>query len=267
MQESDKVRRLAEARQVLASDGKTTRQVGRERITKALDWVYRWGWSSPGVLDLLSGAQRRGLSAKLVGADLLVETKTSAGSIIADIPAKIITLSEAGIAETERFRENLLDYNTNPYKVNQALLRHDLLAQKATVKNLNSGGIKDFKTPRELAARSVRQLKQPDVLWIMRDNRTMAVEIELTAKFERKLDDFVMGIIMSLKSTPDKTARFNSCAIISDSDAIIRRYKAAFESGKSVNTWKKDQQSKWHIDQQYEVPDWVRGKIQWLKID
>jgi len=95
----------------------------------------------------------------------------------------------------------------------------------------------------------------------------MAVEIELTAKFERKLDDFVLGIILSLKATQEKPARFNSCAIISDSDAILKRYKAAFEPEKKVHAWKKDAQSKWHIDRQYEVPEWVSGKIQWLKID
>lgn len=266
MQETDKIQRLAAARQALAASGKTTRELGRERIRLALNWVYLWGWSSPSTIDLLSGAQRRGLSAKLVNSGLMVETKTAAGGIVQDIPSKIITLSDTGIAEVERFRETLLDYNTNPFKVNQALLRHDLLAQKATIKNIKSGAIQDFKTPRELAAKSARQLKQPDVLWGM-NGRTMAVEIELTAKFERKLDEFVLGIILSLKATPEKPARFNSCTIVSDSDAIIKRYKAAFDPGKNVHTWKKDQQSKWHIDQQYEVPEWVRGKIQWLKID
>lgn len=267
MQNTDKIQRLAEARQALANSGKTTRELGRERIHLALDWVYRWGWSSPSTIDLLSGAQRRGLSAKLVKSGLMVETKTAAGSIVEDIPAKIVTLSDTGIAEVERFRENLLDYNTNPYKVNQALLRHDLLAQKATIKNLNSGAIQDFKTPRELSEKSERQLKQPDVLWNVSESRTMAVEIELTAKFERKLDDFVLGIILSLKASHEKPARFNSCAIISDSDAILKRYKAAFDPGKKVHAWKKDAQSKWHIDRQYDVPEWVRGKMQWLKID
>jgi len=88
MQNTDKIQRLAEARQALADSGITTRELGRERIRLALDWVYRWGWSSPSTIDLLSGAQRRGLSAKLVKSGLMVETKTAAGSIVEDIPPR-----------------------------------------------------------------------------------------------------------------------------------------------------------------------------------
>lgn len=267
MQDTPPAARLKEAREALAQQGKTTRQLGRERIRLALDWLYRWGWSSPSTLDMLTGSQRRGLSAKLARAGLTVETKTAAGTILQDVPSKIITLSEAGIAEVERVRENLLDYSTNPYKVNQALLRHDLLAQKATLNNLNSGTIIEYQTPRELAAKSEKQLKQPDVVWIMPDQRKIAVEIELTAKFERKLDDFVLGIIVSLLGNNEKPARFSQCAIISDSMAILKRYRAAFEPGKKVSRWKKDLQSKWHIEKTFDVPDSVQGKMLWKKID
>lgn len=267
MQDTPQAARLVEARQAIQQAGKTTRAIGRERIHAALEWVYRWGWSSPSIIDMLTGAQRRGLCSKMVKAGLLVETKTAAGAILQDIPSKIITLSDAGITEVERFRENLLDYNTNPYKVNQALLRHDLLAQKATLKNINSGKIKDYLTTRELAAKSEKQLKQPDVVWIMQDNRKMAVEIELTAKFQRKLDEFILSIILSIHDKEEKPARFSRCAIISDSPAILKRYSEAFKPGKKFSRWRKDTQSKWHIDKTFDVPEWVKGRLMWQKID
>ncbi len=37
-------------------------EVGQRKIAEALLWEYRWGWSSPQVIDALSGAQRRGLA-------------------------------------------------------------------------------------------------------------------------------------------------------------------------------------------------------------
>lgn len=262
--------RLAQAREDLRTSGDTStsaRQRGKDKMRFALDWVYRWGWSSPSVIDLLSGAKRRGLCAKLVKAGFLIETKTASGAILEDIPSKIITLSERGITEAERFRETMLDYDTNPYKVNQSLLRHDTVAQRATANNMAQGKIIDFATPRELAAKSIRNMKQPDVMWVMPDNRKVAIEVELTAKYERKLDEFVLGIIISLQPKSDKPAKFDQCAIVTDSDAIIKRYKPAFESDHKVSRWVKNSQSKWSIDKTWDVPPWVKGKLSWVKVD
>jgi len=140
---------LAELREELKAQGKTTRQLGRERIYFALDWIYRWGWSSPSMIDMTTGAMRRGLCAKLVKAGLLIETKTAAGKILEDIPSKIVTLSEDGLAYVEKHKDEkeLMDYPLNPYRVNQALLRHDLLAQRATIRNLQAGKIEPFAPP------------------------------------------------------------------------------------------------------------------------
>jgi len=260
---------LAEQRAELKAQGKTTRQLGRERIYFALDWIYRWGWSSPSVIDMTTGASRRGLCAKLVRAGLLTETKTAAGKILEDLPSKIVTLSDDGLAYVEKHKQEqeLLDYPLNPYKVNQSLLRHDLLAQRATIKNLREGRIQEFRTPRELAAKSQPGVKQPDVLWINEAGRRIAVEIELTAKFGRKLDDFVWSIVLSLSQLGDREPLFDRCMIVTDSDAIVRRYMAAFKPGAIVNRWKKDAQSHFHIDRKVEVPEHIKGLVLCKKID
>jgi len=260
---------LAELREELKAQGKTTRQLGRERIYFALDWVYRWGWSSPSVVDMTTGAARRGLCAKLVKAGLLIETKTAAGKIIEDLPGKIVTLSEEGLAYLEKHKEDqeLMDYPLNPYKVNQALLRHDLLAQRATIKNLLEGKIQAFRTPRELASKSRASVKQPDVLWMTQDNRRISVEVELSAKFGRKLDDFVWSIVLGLSQVGDRAPLFETCILVSDSDAIIKRYRAAFRPGATVQRWIKNNQSHWKIDKTLKVPEYIQGKMLWQKID
>jgi hypothetical protein len=261
--------RLAELRAELKAEGKNTRQMGKERILYALDWIYRWGWSSPSIIDGTTGATRRGLSAKLVKAGLLIETKTAAGRIIEDVPSKIVTLSDEGLAYVEKHKDDqeLMDYPLNPYRVNQSLLRHDLLAQRATIRNLLEGKIQEFRTPRELAAKSQPGVKQPDVLWVNEGGRRIAVEVELTAKFGRKLDDFVWSIVLSLSQVRDRAPLFETCIVVSDSDAIIKRYRAAFQPGATVNRWVKDNQSHFHIDRKVEVPEHIKGLVLCKKID
>jgi hypothetical protein len=261
--------RLAELRAKLKSEGKSTKTLGRERVRNALDWVYRFGWSSPTIIDSTTGASRRGLCAKLVRAGLLIETKTECGGIIEDVPQKIVTLSEQGLAYVEKHKQeqDLVQYPLNPYKVNQALLRHDLLSQRATLKNLQEGKIQSFKTLRELAAKSQAGVKQPDVLWMTADGRRIAVEVELSAKFQRKLDDFVWSIVLALSQLGDRAPLFEKCIVVSDSDAIIKRYRAAFQPGATVHRWVKNNQSHWKTDKTVKVPAHIQEMILWQKID
>jgi len=160
-----------------------------------------------------------------------------------------------------------MDYPLNPYRVNQSLLRHDLLAQKATIKNLIEGKIQAFKTPREIAAKSQASVKQTDVLWLTGKGRRIAVEVELSAKFGRKLDDFVWSIVLGLSQVGDRAPLFETCIVVSDSDAIIKRYRAAFRPGATVHRWIKNNQSHWKIDKTLNVPEYIQGKMLWQKID
>jgi len=244
--------RLAQARQELAERGMSTRALGRERLLDACTWVYRWGWSAPTIIDLLGGS-RRGLAARAVAAELMSETKTAAGGVLEDVPKKILTLTDAGIAFVEKhLTEDQLLEPEDALRINQTNLRHDFLVQKATVKNLTTGKIADYLTPKEIAEASKKEEKIPDAIWIMPDNRKMAIELELTAKFKRKLDDFVWGIASALTSNPP---RFDGCAILSDSQAILTRYKTAFTPGKKIARWERDSQSHWRIRGWKELPD------------
>jgi hypothetical protein len=270
MQEKNINNGLQISAEKVKSSGKNTRQLGRDRILFALDWVYRWGWSSPSVIDQLGGSTRRGLCAKLVKAELLTETKTASGAITEDIPSKFVTLTEVGISLVEKHKteENLIDYPflRNPWKVNQMLLRHDLIAQKSTSKNLATQKISDYKTPIEIQTKSTQSSKQPDCVWISTDNRQIAVEIEMTAKFARKLDEFVWGVVLALAQVGERPPLYDNFIIVSDSATLITRYKNAFKANATVNIWKKDNQSHWKISDTRKVPDFIYPKIMWLDI-
>ncbi|MDA8381561.1 MAG: hypothetical protein M0037_00545 [Betaproteobacteria bacterium] len=261
-----RAQRLAAGRAKLREQGITPRQRGREKLRLAVDWIYRWGYSSPSVLDILSGAKRAGFPAKLVKNNLCARTKTQTGGLASGIPVVYLTLTELGLSEAERFRKTLINYNIDPYRVDQTKMRHDLIAQKATAKNLQEGIIADYQTERELAAKHEAGQKEPDVVWIMPDGSKTAVEIELTAKWDRRLDEFVLHTARSLISRDGKPPRFDQVAVVSDSPAILERYETAFRPGAKINQWAKDRHGHYRINKTVTMPPEVSEKMLWIAL-
>lgn len=267
MTEQDKML-VARAALQTALAGKSPRQRGIEKVHAALNWIYRWGWSSPSTIDLVGGAAAHGLAARMVKRGLLIKTRTEAGGGLKGVPAWILTLSQSGLEEIERVRETLLPYELNPYKIRQDQLRHYQLAQNATAKKLKSGAISKFSTEKELSERSQQGIKQPDILWYLPDGSRMAIEVELSAKWARELDEFVLACLLALSfQKPDQKPRFDLIAIVSDSKAIIKRYQNAFAPGATFDSWEKDSQRRWQRKEQKTVPDWSTTRIKWLLID
>jgi hypothetical protein len=253
--------RLAKARE--AMKGISPRARGAEKTRTALDWIYRWGWASPSILDLVTDGKRTGLAARLTRQKLITTTKTESGGGVQGIPIHILTLTSVGLDEVERLREDLLQYQTDPYRIDQTKLRHDQLAQKATINALKSGTIANFKTPHELAAKSAKGVKQPDVLWIRSDGTRMGIEVELSAKWDRKLDQFILGCLESLEknTAKPKPNEVDSIALVSDSKAILRRYAKAFEPGQDLVIWEKNERGFWSQQGTIPVPKTIEGKI------
>ncbi len=247
--------------------GLSPRARGEEKVAEALDWIYRWGWASPQTVDSLSGAKRRGLGARLVRHGLLVATRTQAGGAGHGVPSLILTLSPTGQAEVERHRTNLLPYNRDPYKIRQDQLRHYELAQRATAGSLLNGAITSFKTELETAQRSAAGQKQPDVEWTFPSGIKAGVEVELTAKWARDLDQFILACLRSLASTEEKPARFDLIILVTDSPAIRKRYLQAFEPGRLFHRWQKNSRGHWETTGTSTVPNWATEKVLCKLID
>lgn len=256
--------RLSAAR---AAMGSSPRARGQEKLRIALDWIYRWGWSSPQVLDMATSGSRSGLAARLERLKLIKQTKTEAGGSVKAIPVFMLTLTSVGLDEVERLREDLIQYDLDPYKIDQTKLRHDEIAQRATADALKKGSITDFRTPKELAAKSEKNVKQPDILWIDKSGQRMGIEVELSAKWDRKLDQFVFGCLQSLSEKAQPVQKVDVVAVISDSKAIIKRYKEAFLPGSKIGIWTKNEKGFWSQTKEIEVPKWVEGKMLWRFIE
>jgi hypothetical protein len=268
MMESDQssnpiAERLALGRAKLAAMGKTPQQRGREKIQLAVDWIYRWGFSSPSVIDILSGTGRCGFPMKLVRRGLCMRTRTASGGMLEGVPNFFLTLTALGVTEAERLRETLIDYEIDPYRVKQAQMRHDLLAQTATANLLLADRITDYLAEREIAGQRESERKVPDVVWIQ-ENFQIAVEVELTGKWGRKLDEFVSRSVKSLLPSPDgKPPRFHQIAILSDSPSILKRYREAFSLRSNLKYWGLDNHNHWRIQDSEPMPKGVFERITW----
>jgi len=257
--------RLAEARVAMA--GVSPRARGEEKTRLAIDWIYRWGWSSPSTLDLATGGKRTGLAARLTRQKLIKSSRTEAGGGIKGIPIHLLTLTSIGLDEAERLREDLIQYELDAFKIDQTKLRHDEISQRATADALKKGTIINFKTPKELAAKSEKGVKQPDVLWINGAGQRIGIEVELSAKWDRKLDEFVFSCLQSMSDKANAVNKVNTVALVSDSKAILKRYKEAFTPGSKFGIWEKNERGFWTQTKAAEVPTWAEGKIIWQFIE
>ena len=226
----------------------TPNQYAKERDYKLLRWVWKWGYSSKIILQTLSESSRHGIVNRLVKNGLLTETKTESGAPI----TSFFTLTEKGLAEVERQAERLHFYPyLDPYKVRQNTLRHDLMAQSYTVKNGIAGQIKKYDTPLTMREMSARNVKEPDCAWEMTDDEVVAIEIELTKKWDRDFDDFRLKVVNALNSN----SRYTKFYLVTDSKAIAKAYKEGMKPGTRVPLWEKNVHGKWNTYDYFEIPN------------
>jgi hypothetical protein len=241
------------------------RERGMQKQTQALDWIYRWGWSSATIVDSLSGTTGRGLSSRLIKNKLLKRTRTESGGGVQGVPNYILTLTKAGLQIVERDREKLLLYNTDSTSISAHKMRHDYLAQSLTLtmqKNLPGFY---FKTEKEFAKFSEKHIKQPDIIWASCEKNCkgtgeIAVEIELSRKWDRDLDHFIHSCLLLLAQK-----KADLIFIISDSQAIIDAYEKAFEPGMTYSRYEKGN-NRWDIAETYPILPWSKGKIKFSNV-
>jgi hypothetical protein len=256
---------MASASAVMASKfpGKNARQRGLEKRRLALTWVYRWGWASPSTVEIVGGAKRSGLAARLVRNGLLEETKTACGGGHLGVPVKILTLSVAGVQEVERTRERLRAYPVGGNRVRMDEIRKFQLAQRATLTALELGDIQACLVGLETAALIGEGVKLPTMLWSMADSTKVGIEVELSSRWGRDLDVFIDKCVTALSPNNGRARPFDQIAVLSDSSSIIKRYKAAFAKGAQYQLWEKDPRGYWQAVDTKTVSEFVAAQMRW----
>lgn len=236
-------------------DGLTPRAKGilNERIVA--DWLYRWQYSSAALIQARLCKQASGWASLAVKRKLLRSIENESSS-----PLKLFLLAARGLELAECHASQLLDHEDDPYRINMSLVRHNLLAQSLTSNALSKGHILDFMSERQLWVADRKLIKRPDAVWVMPSGTRLALEVELSGKFGRRLDEFVGAIADSLERDPDRR-QFDQVLIVTYSKAICERYRAAFAAGAPLRTWSKDGRGHWAVQRQVEVPTGIQRLI------
>jgi hypothetical protein len=250
-------------------NGESPRARGEKKLRRCLDWLYRWGYSSGPVLTTVSQA-KQAIAGKMVKAGLVVATRTEAGGVTRGTPAFYYTLTQSGLEEAERMTEQLVRYPEadDRYRVNQGQLRHYLLAQSATAIAINAGAIIKYQTERQIDGEGDKVgIKRPDVVWTYPSGKQMAVEVELSAKWERKLDDFVLAIYRCLEPGETGSSRFERVTVITDSPAIKTRYEEAVQPNKPIQIWEKNKRGHYAVTETILAPEWLVERVDFSVIE
>lgn len=251
LKKQEKKEQLRIAREKLKESGKNPTEIGKSNLLKILLLIYWWGYTSPTIAQIFLGITRGGYLQKLTTHGWLKKVKTESGS-----PKFIYTLTESGLAEAERHSSTQVQYvEIDPYRINQQLLRHNLLAQEITINSLLVGAIDDYQSERMLAIQDKQGQKRVDVCWL-KNSMKIGIEIELTKKWDRKFDEFIGGVINALENN-----NYSQFIIFSDSPAIISAYSLAMQPDATYRTWKKNTKGGWQIDEVTPVPDWLKNKV------
>lgn len=247
----------------LKAAGKSSRQVGAEKTFRALHWVYRWGWSYPFILDQVSSPGRRGMTKKLVEQKLLASFDCPGAGGKKGIPKTVVCLTESGqmIVENELLEDQFLSQNlTDDIPWHQ--LYHDALIQRSTALN---DELTAFRTPKEIAEKSAKGIKQADAIWILESGFKVGVELELTAKKKgREFDQTILSLLKSVN--PKGNAHSLDMIVIIGSPGILQNYKKRLTPGTPVVLWERDQSRRWiESEKKQLVPEWADARFSFTK--
>ena len=248
----------------------TPRQKGAEKAAQALDWVYRFGWSSSTVLGNIAGTGRRSaLGSRLARNGWLRRQPIRISSSYRVTPTDILTITPLGVAELTALKGEL-PWSHNgavAHRVVKKNVVHDLLVQKVTLQYMGKwpdevpdeciseyyGLVTKFVAEHQFGE-STSRVKRPDVIWRMSGGLRLAVEVELSPKYGRELDQFIAGHVRMQQSDDDSV---HGLVVFFASEAALDRYTAAMSHGSLIRDWLWDKdQREW-----YSPPDLPRVEI------
>lgn len=235
------------------------KQQGEQNKSFALSWIYKWGYSTAPIIQLLMGHQGMSWTTGAIRNGWLRKTGATAHE-----RTRVLTLTPKGVAWVEQRRNELYRYSElDPHRISPMTVMHNLLAQRSTIYGLRAGVAKTYRTERQEAVKSRRGEKKPDVVWITESRERIGVEIELNAKWDQRFDAFVSSTVAALSPSADGTpARFHKFIIITTSAAIAARYASAFEPDAQLRIWRGSSKSDFVVDRTIKVPSWIRDQIE-----
>lgn len=253
---------LQAGRESAKERGKTPRELGHERTLQALRWVYLFGWSSAALLEQLVNTNRGGLGARLVRQGLLKKHLSPAGGGIKDAPLAVLTLTQWGEEYVCRYAEHIDDLHPYSSAIAWAQLRHDCIVQRLAIEALNNtqSSIR-IESDSEMRSKG-RKGKIHDLVLVedldedegeVKRIRRL-IEVELTAKKGRELDNFVLGCCNSMLAA-EQAGDEVVLMVYSDSPALLKHYKQKLGANSKFHSWSRNNSGHWVPDTPHKVPE------------
>ena len=226
----------------LLPTGTTPATRGLEKQQQALGWLLRWHFSTNAIVCEMLGIRDSGYLAKLAKRGLVEKVFTPTLATGA-----IYVLTESGLWDALADLEDLIPYPHDALRLNHKLLRHSLCVQRTVVR---LQGLQEAIPERLLITHGKAGEKMPDAL-ILTDKTTphwAALEIELTPKYERELDQTMLAHVLAMER-----GDYAFVIYMSQSEALLNRYKRHLE--KPIQCWVKDAAAqKWKTSKMFSVP-------------
>lgn len=228
----------------------------RRNERRLLMWIARWGYTCRAVAERLTGRKAG------VVLDRLTERGLAQRVAVDVLRAGVVwMLTPDGFAAAKARADDLSEYEFNPAKcVRRDRVRHHLATQHCVCDYpFNAIGPdtpwRSDITPKE---------KRPDCVVRLKDGSLLLLEIELTEKYQRELDQALLALVLRLEKSPKATAIY-----ISHSKAILANYQRVLMAETGLRVWSRKAQgagSVWVVTGRYFVPTEVTGRIAWKHV-
>ena len=234
-------------------------EIGRLRLYAALDWTLRWQLTTAAMIaDLLGSSDRRHyrwlVSWERQG--LIRRTPTQS-----PIAREIITLTPLGVSSLQAALasiepdELLPRYQHDVSRLNLNHLTHSLAAQMAVLLLVRSGKIDRYASEQELTKASKKGVKQPDALLGNDQGLRVALEVELSPKSPRLLDQAIAANLALIERK-----EVSGIWYVSHVPAILAAVQRVLDTGR-VQRWQRDNQYKWSRRGHIKVPPHARRRF------
>ena len=223
---------------------------GAEKQAHVLNWLYHWGYGSASTIVAASGAEDRGYTQRLVRAGLIRPVPTTR----CPTTATIFVLTRDGLEQARSQTEVHLDYpELDSRRVNQVNVRHNLIAQRELLARLPE--FHSWRSDRDFG-QNMPEAKRPDGGLVDTLGHVLGIEIELTGKWGRRLDQLAIRMVVSIAQE-----KFAGFLVLCASNNMIERYRAVLAPGHQIRKWEQIG-SKWvQRGCYYPIPKQIADKI------
>lgn len=236
--------------------------VANAHRTQAFTWTYQHGYTSGAVIQQLLQQAASGWAARAERRGWLQSLVPVAGW-----PLRIYALAAPALELVESLATSPVQYlELDMSRINQALIRHNLLVQQTSLLALREGIAVRVESERQFTSFDQQLQKRPDSVWHLADGRRIGIEVELSGKWGRHLDQFVCSVIEAMSPREGVLPRLDGFQIFAVSPALIDRYRAALAAGAPLAVWGKDNKGNWRVLARRDVPHWVTGRVDFRRL-